>query len=176
MLGLICSWCRWVFSKTCKIHFCFSGSRGCQARVLVLKVFFMSAFKCLSWIVKQKHLDGQQKLAQNEETYSASGGLVPVKMSLVRTVYAKGYEVAGKLIRLMSALAPIFLPKMEMAAWGAGAQGEWIGRVQLSKLRQTDSISADLTKIKWLLATNITAVSQAQYFKMLATTSLPRNS
>lgn len=97
-------------------------------------------------------------------------------MSLVRTVYAKGCEVAGKLIRLMSASAPIFLPKMEMAVWGAGAQGEWIGGVQLSKLRQTDSISADLTKIKWLLATNITVVSQAQYFKMLATTSLPRNS
>lgn len=54
-------------------------------------------------------------------------------------------------------------------------RGEWIGGVPLSKLRQTNSVSAEI-KIKWLLATHITVVSQAQYFKILATTSLPRNS
>lgn len=105
---------------------------------------------------------------------SARQGLVPVKMSSVRTPCAKGDEVTGKLIRLISTLAPILIGQ-EVGTGGWGMRGEWIGGAQLSKLRQTDSISADLTEIKWLLATHITVVSQAQYFKILATTSLPRN-
>lgn len=44
---------------------------------------------------------------------------VPAKMSLVGSLCAKGDEVAGKLIRFISTLAPIFLPKKE----GQGAGG-----------------------------------------------------
>lgn len=49
-------------------------------------------------------------------------------MSLVRTVCAKGDEVAGKLIRLVSTWALIFLPKMEMAMGEAGGcKGSGLG-------------------------------------------------
>lgn len=51
-----------------------------------------------------------------------------MRMSLVRTVCAKGDEVAGKLIRLVSTWALIFLPKMEMAMGEAGGcKGSGLG-------------------------------------------------
>lgn len=71
-------------------------------------------------------------------------------MSLVRTVCAKGDELGGKLIRLMSTLALIFLPKMEMAVWGTGGhEGSELGEFSfLSKLRQTDLIcGSDKNKV-----------------------------
>lgn len=68
--------------------------------MFVWKLFFVSAFKCLSWITKQKHLDAQQKLIKNEQSNSVSQDLVFVKISLIRTAYAKGKwtEVSDELI------------------------------------------------------------------------------
>lgn len=80
----------------------------------------MSAFKCLSWTVKQKHRDAQQALLQNEQNKSVSQDLVFMKMFLIRTTYGKGKWIEADVeLSPMKTLALIFPPKVETSGWGA---------------------------------------------------------